>query len=441
LLAFAVILSRPSCDRAPQDDGFSPAADIVAPEEPDENEPALSPLLKVDPKAMMSRAPTPTLASGPPPESAAAPETGPEKPKPAIPPRALLPYVRTETMMSPNRNTGTAGMMKAASPGELQLQLWADTRQAMAPGVFSDVAAPSVLSKLSDEYNAAWITNVHREKEEQTSPRQALLDPTAQAAPATTAIEAPAPTGDPDRMARAMYYLREAEARMSEGLLDIAFASYTQALDVFPGMIYAHQKLGRLCLRQGKYELAIRHLAAALESDENIEEILNDLGIAYLYSGRAAEALNNFEGALQANPEATAPLFNAGLAHRRLGQITEARGRLLAYQALAGDDARSIRELAMLDVIESNRGGALTRLEQAMRKDKTWYTPVLDAALIHAELGDAGNALAYLERALELAPAWAVHQVYTQPPFRDIRLGPESKAFEARLAVRARGQL
>jgi len=340
-------------------------------------------------------------------------------------------------MLSP-RQADDEDEQDGASPGARALNNWSAAQGREGLPVFSFLDKRAMLSKPPESFSRDWITY-----ERQADLTAVSTESPRSRSPSAPVVAAePAAAGDdPEMVTKAMYYIREAEVKMSAGLVDQAVSAYAQALSVYPQMTYANKQIGRLNLMRGDFEGAIRHLTAALDADETLPETLNDLGVAYLYSGRPHEALASFEAALSADPMTLEPLFNAGLVLRRLMRIDDARAALVQYLETESMDARAHRELALLDTMQTNHTAALAGLERAMELDPAWYTPLLDAALIYAEAGNRDMAMKYLERAMEIAPALVIYQVFTQPIFRNIRLQPESKPFETRLAAKARQEM
>jgi tetratricopeptide (TPR) repeat protein len=348
-----------------------------------------------------------------------------------LPARIFLPYARPSFMISAV-DTATVSTAVIESPGALALRILASSEEDPARLAFSYINKPSMLSKSPESFSKAWITYARK-----IPPPEPPPEITPVAAPPES--EPPVMIKDgPERVAKAMYLIREAEAKMSAGMTAQAIDSYTKALAVYPEMTYANKQLGRLNLMQGDYEKAIEHLSAALDADETLGDTMNDLGIAYLYAGQADKALATLEAAIKTAPNNIEIVFNIGLARRRLNQIDEAREAFIEYIAWSSEDARAYRELAVLDLLQTNQTAAIAHLEQAIQMDGTWYTPMIDAALVYAEQQNVDQALVYLDLALSNAPAWVVYQVYSQPLFDSIRLLPESKPFASRLAGKAR---
>jgi tetratricopeptide (TPR) repeat protein len=340
--------------------------------------------------------------------------------------RILAPYARPITMLSAPLLPPMASPPE--SPGASALRLWTATEPTLDPIAYSYINKPSMLSKSPESLGSAWVTYTRRATTNLTVATAAPL------APLTTLVA----SEDPDALAKATFFIREAEAKVSAGLTDQAIAYYTQALTMFPRMTYANKQLGRLKLMRGEYDLAAQYLTIAIEGDDTPGETLNDLGIAHLYAGRVDQALAAFEAATTADAALPEPRFNVGLALRKGGRSDEARQAFNRYLALIPNDARAYRELAVIDALADQHDAAMQNLERAISIDPTWYTPRLDAALLHAERNEYDAALSQLTLALEHAPAWVVLQIYQQPPFHNLRLMPESRDFESRLAAAAR---
>lgn len=249
------------------------------------------------------------------------------------------------------------------------------------------------------------------------------------------------PFENTDALAKAVYFVREAERLMLARQLEEALAFHQQALELFPKMTYARWQAGRIAIMQGNYRGAIRYLREAINTTTDLAETLNDLGIAYLYAGLPGEALTAFETATASDPDSREPLFNTALALRRLNRNDEARHQFETYSKVVPEDARPVRELAVLDMIEGQYQIARMRIDQAIKLAANWPQPLLDAALLCADMEAFDAAMDYLARALEIAPARLVYDAYRQPVFNKIRLSPLGTGFEAQLAERARRQI
>jgi tetratricopeptide (TPR) repeat protein len=237
-----------------------------------------------------------------------------------------------------------------------------------------------------------------------------------------------------DALAKATFVIREAERSLGKGRVEEAMDLYALALTRFPGMSYANKQLGRLKLARGNYGEAITHLRAAIEGESRPAETMNDLGVAFLYNREPDKAIEAFEAAISADANLQEPRFNLGLALQQAGRLDEAETVFHDYLVRHPGEARAFRELALIDYARDRVDAALERLDLATKLDPTWYIAHLDAARILAEQGRPLDALVHLERALDAAPGQSVLAAYNQPVFRNLRLMPETAAFESRLA-------
>jgi len=343
-------------------------------------------------------------------------------------------YVQPSAMVSLLEKDTSATNVNSGET--LGVDLLADERGISEMMAKSYIRKSAMLSKESDNFSAGWITYAKREKSSGFIIDQEFVDDV------DVKINIPGLQVDnPDVLARAMYYIREAEIKMKEGDNEQAMTLYTQALAVYPSMTYANKQLGRLSLLRGEYDNAIRFLKNALDADETLSETLNELGTAYLYAGQSEEALRTFSASHEASPLSLDPLFNIGLALRTLNRRDEARATFEEYLEADKFDARVYRELAVIDLQEGNQDEALSRLHTAIALDSRWYTPQLDAAIIYAEKGAYVKALELLEKALEYAPVWVVYKVYNLPALQEARLIPESRALESALVEKVRNRM
>jgi len=81
---------------------------------------------------------------------------------------------------------------------------------------------------------------------------------------------------------------------------------------------------------------------------------------------------------------------------------------------------------------------ALRLLENFLKTQPPEQPLFLEAAMLAARLDQHGNALRYLETALNGNPIQNVIRAYQSPTFRDIRLSGKGDTLAARMAAKAR---
>ncbi len=329
---------------------------------------------------------------------------------------AVRPYIHPDSMISAPSNAEHHPVEDMAEPAGV-------TTSASELIAHAYINKTLMVSEPPEDFSQAWIAYDTRKERKESAISDAARIPASHIGPA-----------NPEDITRAMFFVREAEAQRREGHIDGAIQLYLQALDRFPRMSLANREAGRLFLMKGRYNEAITHLAAALSGNEQLGDIYCDLGAAYLYSGQPGQALESFVAGLKTEPGNSELQFNQGLALRQLNRLDDARLILETYIQTHPNDSRGYRELAIVHLAETNTATALMLLEKAVELDPGWYTPMMDIALVRAKRGEPLDALRYLEMMIGKAPAALLARIYQQPAFAELRLMPESREFESRLA-------
>jgi len=89
---------------------------------------------------------------------------------------------------------------------------------------------------------------------------------------------------------------------------------------------------GNICYDGQRYAEAITYYTRGLEIDPNDVNVRTDLGTAYWYSGKAEEAVRQFELALKLVPTYPQTLFNLGIV--RLHGLNDPEGAVAAWEKL-----------------------------------------------------------------------------------------------------------
>ena len=177
-------------------------------------------------------------------------------------------------------------------------------------------------------------------------------------------------------------------------------------------------------------------MAMALRGDSAV--LRNDLGAILLQQKRLKDAAAQFRAADQLRPGYAPARFNLALctiSDRNRDQAIVLLGQYLGQRP--GDTA-ALRLLSTLLSQNDRAAEALHLLEKSLKNQPNDQPLFLEAAMLAARLGQNGNALRYLETALNGNPVQAVIRAYQSPAFRDIRLSGEGDALAAVMADRAR---
>lgn len=222
------------------------------------------------------------------------------------------------------------------------------------------------------------------------------------------------------------------------GETDGALARYNEALAIDPDNALVLSQAGRLYVKLGRYAEAVPVLESAHKQAPENADVMNDLGVAMTFNGQAAQAVELFDRLAAQHNGYTAALFNKGYALVQLKKYSEARPLLEQYITAKPDNSMALGVLAMLELAETNQVAALAHLDKAIAVNPAWSTPYLDAAGICASIGENSRAIAYLERALEIATPAEVYQQYASKAFGQIRGTDAGQALEKKIADRAR---
>lgn len=286
----------------------------------------------------------------------------------------------------------------------------------------------------------------YKDRQLMTQESQPEQPPAARATPPATgptgaapaAAQAPATDLNTEAIRRAVFLAKHGEALEKNGKFEDAVAKYREALDIWPYLTTVWSQLGRLYLRTRDYPRAQIALEKAVENNPGEADLLNDLGVAYLYQGKADKARNLFEAAIEIDSTYAPSLFNLALCAISRNDRGQARDNLLHYLRFKPDDPRALRELAFLDALESRYEDAIDSLEKALARMADWPLLYFDAAAVSALMGRPDQAIRYLEKAEPLTDPATVYRLYQEPAFREIRLTELGKMFEQELANRAR---
>lgn len=249
------------------------------------------------------------------------------------------------------------------------------------------------------------------------------------------------PELDTERIRRAVFLSKHAQALEAGGSTTEAIARYREALEVWPYLNDVWAKLGRAYLKTREYNKAQLALEKAVQGSPGTASLMNDLGAALLYQGQIARAMDLFEAAAEIDPSFAPTQFNLALCQLSRNDRPAARASLQVYLRIKPNDARALRELAFLDALEAHYDDALRSLQQALTESPDWPLLYFDAAAVAALMGRMDQAISYLEKAEPLSSPRAVYQIYKEPAFREIRLTELGKEFEHDLAARARERM
>jgi Flp pilus assembly protein TadD len=111
------------------------------------------------------------------------------------------------------------------------------------------------------------------------------------------------------------------------GQIEEAARCYQKALQISPRYVKAYENLAKVYLQTQQFEAAIGSLkmAVAIQPDA---KAFNDLGVAFMHTGRPNEGLDAFRRAVEFEPDNARYRKNLGIGLIQLGRTDEARAYL-----------------------------------------------------------------------------------------------------------------
>jgi arylsulfatase A-like enzyme len=133
---------------------------------------------------------------------------------------------------------------------------------------------------------------------------------------------------------------------------------------------------------------------------------VNDLfrGIALMGLGRTGEALSAFQRAYRADPENSSVLFHLADCLHTLGDVPSAIEYYRRSVAADSRQGQAWAHLAVLQFDSGRRAEAMVALEEGLRINPTAFPLLMTAGDLHAELGEAEEAVGFYRLAAEKYP-------------------------------------
>ena len=214
----------------------------------------------------------------------------------------------------------------------------------------------------------------------------------------------------------------------------LAARHFRRALELNPRYSVARQWHSWFQIAMGNRELALAEGRQALALDPASVSIRRSMGWLHYYARQPEPALEQLRRALAMNPTAEENHRLLGLAYIQVGQWDEAAGAF--REAIAVSDSPALAE-AGLGVVAAARGrpeethAVLAELER--RRGHQYVSPVA-FIMLHAALGDADQAFAWLDRAYEERRGWLAY-LNVEPMLDGLRGDPRFRTLQERMRL------
>jgi tetratricopeptide (TPR) repeat protein len=171
-----------------------------------------------------------------------------------------------------------------------------------------------------------------------------------------------------------------------------ARASYLEALKIDQGYSPAQVALGLLCYRNGQYDAADAHLAAALRRNPDSAEGHYYLGLVRKARGLIRDAADNLTWVARSGRMESLARYNLGTLAIAAGNLQEALGQLSRSVLLEPRDIKARTTLALAERLAGRVDAAVAHIEAAVRDMPLDYFALSEQAAITRASGQADAA-------------------------------------------------
>jgi DNA-binding winged helix-turn-helix (wHTH) protein/tetratricopeptide (TPR) repeat protein len=209
---------------------------------------------------------------------------------------------------------------------------------------------------------------------------------------------------------------------------------FRQALALDPDSVTAHEWYGVYLTAMGRFADARMQIDRAQHLDPLSVAINTDVGFVEYYSGRHADAVTALRGTVEMNP-------SFPLAHLWLGRAYEEQRRyddaIAEYRSAATvlvDWPVTMAALGHAYAVSGRRSEARQTLVDLKALSSRKYVTPYGVALVHAGLGDADQAFAWLDRAVADRANWLVW-LKLDPRFDNLHRDPRFNTLLRRVGL------
>jgi eukaryotic-like serine/threonine-protein kinase len=166
-------------------------------------------------------------------------------------------------------------------------------------------------------------------------------------------------------------------AHRQTGSYDKALKNFQQVTQLEPQNEIGYANIGTVYMSMGRYQDSIAPLEKAMQLGPQ-PAVISNLGTSYFYLHRYGDAVKQFEKAVELNPNDETMTGNLADGYRAVGETERAK---VTYDK------------------------AITLAFKALRVNQRSATTMGDLALYFAKIGDAAQAMEYVQRACVLDPS------------------------------------
>jgi TolB-like protein/Flp pilus assembly protein TadD len=198
---------------------------------------------------------------------------------------------------------------------------------------------------------------------------------------------------------------------------------FQRALRLNPNYPDAHHSYATFLSRMGRFDESIREVKRAQELDPLSLSGNSHVGLVLHLARRDDEAIPWFRRVLDMDPTFLRAHWGLGLALVQKGRYDEAIAELRRAVELSGGGAGQLGSLGYAYGAAGRRAEALDIVEKLKARSRERYVPPATVAIVFSGLGEADQALTWLEKANEERDPW-VTGLKVDPRFDSLRSDP-----------------
>jgi TolB-like protein/Tfp pilus assembly protein PilF len=211
---------------------------------------------------------------------------------------------------------------------------------------------------------------------------------------------------------------------------------FRRAIELGPGYPVAHFYYANLLTALGRHEEGIREALEAVKLDPVSMAAETNLAQKYHTAGRHDDAFAACQKALQIEPNLARPHDDLGRILLEKADFSEAIAALEKAVSLSNRSARCLSSLGYSYGITAQSDRAREILAELKEMAKRGYVASSDFAIVHAGMGERGQAIDWLEHAYEELDSHLPF-LNVDPRLRSLRREPRFKALLKRVGFKA----
>ncbi|HYT68725.1 MAG TPA: tetratricopeptide repeat protein [Vicinamibacterales bacterium] len=204
------------------------------------------------------------------------------------------------------------------------------------------------------------------------------------------------------------------------------------AIRLNPSHAKAHQYYSGILTAAGRMDEATAEAHRGMELDPLSATGGTTLGVRLYYSGKIDEAAAEFRKTLEVNPSFAVAHWGLAQCYRVQGRMEEQLDELTNAVTLSGNSAYMRAHLGYGFAVSGDRGRAEAIAKELQAEGPARYVAPYHLALIAAGLGDAAEALRWLDRANRDRSGWMMF-LRVEPEFDKMKQAPEFQRLLASL--------